>query len=93
MKILHYAVRALVPADGFTISMPEDALILCVVTRDGELELCVQIDPNREYEERNFRIYGQGYTIDDIEYHTYVGSYTQIYEGLTWHLYERTARV
>lgn len=72
-------------------NMPKGAQILHVATQDGDPHLWALVDPAAETEQRAFRVYGTGHTIND---HSevrldYLGTCHDVaFQGLVFHVFE-----
>lgn len=73
-------------ANSFVISMPAEARILCLMTQDDALQLWALVDPERQSEQRFFRVVGTGHRIADASSLIYIG--TSQVGPMVWHLFE-----
>ena len=73
--------------DKFTISMPIGAEIIRVQTKIGIPFIWALVDTEKEFEDREFEIYGTGYLIKDSN-NKYIGSF-YLREDFIFHLFEK----
>lgn len=73
-------------ADEFVIAMPRKAEILFVSTQHEQGCLWARVVPERDQEQRNFKLRGTGHPVDmDCEH---VGSFVLAGGDLVFHLFE-----
>lgn len=79
--------------DFVTISMPKEAEILTVQTQNGSPYIWALVNPENEYQDRYFEVFGTGHDIPEemgIK-KLYINTF-QLADGkLIFHLFERTA--
>lgn len=70
------------------VTMPEGAELLSVHEQWGELQLWALLDPTRPSEIRQFRIFGTGYPIDNVDNLHFVGTALLEQGSLVFHVFE-----
>ncbi len=70
--------------DEQTISVPRDAVPLCVQEQGGALRLWVKCVPSRPHHTYTVRIFGTGSPVDTYGF-AYVGTVQM--HGFVWHVY------
>lgn len=75
-------------SDAVKVYMPKDAKVLCVQVQNGQPCIWASVNPDKELEERQFRIAGTGHTIEDGIVDNYIGT-VQLHDGkLVFHVFE-----
>lgn len=74
--------------DSFGIALPKDAKTLSVQPQGGQVCIWFLCDPQNVKLLRQFRIFGTGHPIEELEGFRFVGTF-QLPVGLVFHLFER----
>lgn len=77
--------------DDQTVSMPDDAQILCVQVQNGTACLWALVEPEAPKAVRRFKTYGTGHQHADIP-GKYIGSYQLLGGAIVFHVFEEAAQ-
>lgn len=69
------------------LSIPKDSKIILVANQKDFVTIWIEVDLTKEFEERNFHIYGTGHDIQKNVRHIE----SCIVDPFVWHVYEEVA--
>lgn len=83
-QIWKYAVEV---KDNQSIAMPSGATILSIQEQHDQIQMWVLVDPKLPQEERKFKIYGTGHTIQYLANMKFIQT-IPMNNGFVWHVFE-----